>query len=92
MEKTKSKLMVRFVPYNRCIECGDTMVVIETETNVIQLDRTGLPVHRENLIVETKLRCLGCGREADPEVKSMRYMEKTDVTPIKDKNPFGYED
>lgn len=83
--------IVKFVPYNRCMECGGEVVVIETDTNVIRLDKTGLPISTENLLTERKLRCTECGHVSDANIISMRYIEKSNVVPLirRKRNPFG---
>lgn len=86
------KSMIKFVPYNKCLECEGEIVVVETETNIIKLDKTGLPISNENLIINSKLRCTECGKESNVNIVSMRYIEKANVIPVirKLKNPFGY--
>lgn len=87
-----SESMVKFVPYNRCLECGGLVVAIETETNIIALDKTGMPISTENFSTESKLLCTECGHTSPVNIINMRYIEKSNVVPIirRRKNPFGY--
>jgi DNA-directed RNA polymerase subunit RPC12/RpoP len=87
--------MVRFVPYNVCMECGGKLVAIQTETNIIQLDKTGYAISIDNIAIDTKLRCADCGSYSDANITGMRYIKKnSNIAPVirKPKNPFTNEE
>jgi len=85
--------MVSFIPYNKCLECGGRVVIVETETNILELDKTGLAISTENIAMDNKLRCCDCGRVSDVNIISMRYIEKNNVVPVirRKNNPFGLD-
>lgn len=91
----KKDRMITFIPFNVCAECGGQLVVIETETSIISLDKKGFPTDRENLFVDFHLRCADCKRASEAKVISMRYIEMNTSIPkvvTKLKNPFGRYD
>lgn len=88
----KSQSMVKFLPYNVCTECEGELVAIQTETNILNLDKKGKPINIENLFTTSKLVCTECGRVSDVNIVSTHFIEKGTVPPLKrrKRNPFGY--
>lgn len=89
-----SEPMVKFIPYNRCLECGGLVVAIETETNIISLNKVGMPTSIENFNTISQLMCTECCHTSDVNIINMRYVEKSNVVPVirRTKNPFGYDE
>lgn len=84
--------IVRFVPYNECAKCGEELVIVETDTDVVRIDATGRPIARENVLTKMSMRCFNCNENIEVSFKGMRYIKKSNTTPIirdNKKNPFG---
>lgn len=85
--------LVKFLYLNQCFDCGGEMVVVETETNLLRIDRSGLPIDTMNILVDLSLKCIKCNRTCEVDLVSMRYIERKDRSLIANKtkrNPFGH--